>query len=422
PRNPFAPPPPPPVVVAEPEPEPVVEPEPTAIVEPAPVAAPTVVSSEPPAALPPSVFRTQTIEAIEAFVVQSPLLTLEGSSFRVMVKAVGSTGAAGWGEATVSPIGGLEAAANLAATVEKRVAATVKGLPVWDVGAWTKAVEKVGLSAGEPVRRRMQACVDMALHDLLARTLELPLHVWLGARPLAGLRLAYTVAGESPEKTAAAVRAAANDGFDAFKIKLGATPDDELKSVVRAAAEAAPRGSFVWIDAEQRFSSDVAVRLSQSFAELGVQAFEEPLRTGHLSGFRRMVGLNAAPVALDQSVESPAELLEYMKGEAVELPIVNLQSCGGYAHGRLFAAVARAGDLRSLGSGSLESDLGLAHSAQFLTAIGVELPVDLDGVQFVERGLFGVGVVVRDGRLSIPDGPGSGVVVEEDKVRAAAVR
>ncbi|MFD1050624.1 enolase C-terminal domain-like protein, partial [Kibdelosporangium lantanae] len=68
-----------------------------------------------------------------------------------------------------------------------------------------------------------------------------------------------------------------------------------------------------------------------------------------------------------------------------------------------------------------DSDLGLAASLHLFAAFGITTPVDLNGRQFVSS-VYATGATVRvsDGVAEVPTGPGLGVDVDEEMVRALA--
>jgi muconate cycloisomerase len=160
--------------------------------------------------------------------------------------------------------------------------------------------------------------------------------------------------------------------------------------------------------------------MARRLAALGVQVFEQPLKGSRISGFRQLVRLRAVPIAIDESLGTPADLVEYVKAEAVDLPVAKVQRCGGLWWSRQFCAVAEAAGLRLIGSGLCETDLNLAHALHLFSACGIDLPCDLNGRQFVESAYLRETVTVEGGYATVPDRPGVGVEIDEALVRRYA--
>jgi muconate cycloisomerase len=187
--------------------------------------------------------------------------------------------------------------------------------------------------------------------------------------------------------------------------------------IVQAVADAAPKEAFLWIDANQGYPLDGALRQAQRFANMQVRLFEQPLKGAQISGFRRLVALQKVPIALDETLGTPGDLVEYIKADAVDIPVAKVQRCGGLRKSAQFCAVAEAAGLPLIGSGLCETDLGLSHGIQLFSAFGIDLPCDLNGRQFVQSAYLSETVDLKRGRVTVPDRPGCGVTVDEMKVR-----
>jgi muconate cycloisomerase len=338
-----------------------------------------------------------------------------------LVKLVGSNGAAGWGEATPCPTWCYETSESIVSTIRQYLAPAVVGLPAWNIDQVVATMDRViqpGATIGQPLAK---SAVDTALYDMLARSLQVPVYVLLGGKRLEQVPLSYVVSANTADDAAYQTQEGLNLGYTAFKIKVGMHDEALDRRIVRAVHDTAHADAFLWVDANQGYGLDTAIRQAQSFAKLGVRAFEQPLKGSRISAFRRLVRLHKTPIALDETLCSAADLLEYIRQDAVDLPVAKLQRCGGYWHSRQFCAMAEAAGLRLMGSGLCETDLGLAHGIQLFAAFGINLPCDLNGRQFVESAFVRETVTIKDGCVTVPDQPGCGVVVDEEKVRRLSV-
>ncbi len=162
----------------------------------------------------------------------------------------------------------------------------------------------------------------------------------------------------------------------------------------------------LWVDANQGYTPDEALRQAGTLEALGVAVLEQPVPADAISGLQRLVLGCPIPVALDESLRDPAELVELARLGAVGGVILKVQRSGGLYPGRAMVAVAEAARLPLFGSGLCETDVGRVASLHRFAAAGVAVPVDLNGRQFVEcpfaRGLE----IGPAGRARVPDGPG----------------
>jgi len=98
------------------------------------------------------------------------------------------------------------------------------------------------LSTGQPIAK---AALDMAVHDLNARAVGLPLRCYLGGSPdRATVALSHTVTAHDAAAAADEVAAARVAGFRHHNVKVAVVPETDLAVAlaVRAAAGGRPVG------------------------------------------------------------------------------------------------------------------------------------------------------------------------------------
>jgi L-alanine-DL-glutamate epimerase-like enolase superfamily enzyme len=137
------------------------------------------------------------------------------------------------------------------------------------------------------------AAVDVALWDLKARLLDLPLVTLLGR--VHDRVLVYGSAGftsYSVTQLQEQLGGWVADGITRVKMKIGRHPDDDLARV-RAAREAIGPDAHLFVDANGAYSRKQAL----AFAEFGVSWFEEPVSSDDLEGLRLL--RDRAPASMD---------------------------------------------------------------------------------------------------------------------------
>ncbi|MFI6332355.1 mandelate racemase/muconate lactonizing enzyme family protein [Micromonospora chersina] len=372
-----------------------------------------------------------TIEAVDTYAVALPTIRSFGvsggsvavagtPSIRVLVK-VTAGGVTGWGEATPIPAWTYETAESIVTTVDRYLAPAILGRPAWDLDGVTTAFDRAinrGFTIGAPLAK---CAVDVALHDLLGRALGVSVGVLWGQRRRETIQLGWIVSGQTAAEVADAVAEGSGLGYEAFKVKVGLHSEAEDAAVVRAVREAAPDAAL-WVDANQAYTVDGALRMARRLADLDVTAFEQPLPANDVAGQRRLRETSPIPVALDESLRHPSDLATFVKLNAVDVAIAKVQRSGGLTLSRRLCALAEDAGVRLMGSGLTDSDLGLAASLHLFAAYGIDTPVDLNGRQFVTSAYAtGATVEVKDGIARVPTGPGLGVEVDESVVRELAV-
>ncbi|MGW2559183.1 mandelate racemase/muconate lactonizing enzyme family protein [Streptomyces sp. NPDC001514] len=372
------------------------------------------------------------IERVETFAVALPTRRSFGvsggavavagqPSIRILVK-VSADGAYGWGEATPIPAWTYETAESIVTTVDRYLAPAIVGRPAWNLDAVDAAFDRAvnrGLSIGAPLAK---SAVDVALHDLLGRAAGVPLGVLWNQRRTETVELGWIVSGQSPAEVGDSVAEGTEAGYRAFKVKIGLHDEATDAAVVAAVREHAPAAPL-WVDANQAYTADAALRMARRLEPYGLTAFEQPLPANDLAGLRRLREHSPVPVALDESLRHPTDLATFVRLEAVDVAIAKVQRSGGLTLSRRLCALAEDCGVRLMGSGLTDSDLGLAASLHLFAAygIGVGTPVDLNGRQFIDSPYAGATVRVEKGVAYVPDAPGLGVEVDESIVRRLAV-
>ncbi|MFC0029930.1 mandelate racemase/muconate lactonizing enzyme family protein [Micromonospora chaiyaphumensis] len=372
-----------------------------------------------------------TIEAVDTYAVALPTVRSFGvsggsvavagtPSIRVLVK-VTAGGVTGWGEATPIPAWTYETAESIVTTIDRYLAPAILGRPAWDLDGVTTAFDRAinrGFTIGSPLAK---SAVDVALHDLLGRALGVPVGMLWGQRRRDTIELGWIVAGQTAGEVADAVAEGSALGYRAFKVKVGLHSEAEDATVVRAVREAAPDAAL-WVDANQGYTVDGALRMARRLADYDVTAFEQPLPANDVAGQRRLRETSPIPVALDESLRHPSDLATFVKLNAVDVAIAKVQRSGGLTLSRRLCALAEDSGVRLMGSGLTDSDLGLAASLHLFAAYGIDTPVDLNGRQFLTSSYAtGATVEIKDGVARVPTGPGLGVDVDESVVRELAV-
>jgi muconate cycloisomerase len=328
---------------------------------------------------------------------------------RAFVRVADVSGAEGWGEASPSPLWSDETQETVISTVRSYLAPAVCGHDPADIAGLHAAMDDViapGLTNGQPIAK---SAVDMAVHDLLARRLGVPLASLFGRARVARLPLSWVVSAASAEEAARQAEEGTAAGYRGFKVKLGLTPDRDVE--IMRAVRAVDGQAYLWGDANQAYDAATALRLGRRLADLGTAVFEQPVPARDIDGLRRLRADGSVPIAVDESVFSAANLLHLLRHEAIDVFVAKVSKLGGLWHARRCLELAESAGIPVLGSGLTESGLGAAASASLYGGFALAGPADLNGPQFLAAAPETPAWRVEDGALVLPDSPGIGLTV-----------
>lgn len=220
----------------------------------------------------------------------------------------------------------------VATFVEDVLEGTVVGCDAMAVpGAWQAMVRAIRESGRPGVASSAIAAIDIALWDLKARLLGLPLVTLLG--PVREGVPVYGSGGFTSYSVAQLQQQLglwAEQGLSMVKMKVGRQPQDDPKRV-RAAREAIGTGVELFVDANGAYDRKQASALAEKFAECRVTWYEEPVSSDDLEG----LGLlrYRAPAGMEISAgEYGYDLLYFrrmLEAGAVDVLQADARRCAG---------------------------------------------------------------------------------------------
>lgn len=327
---------------------------------------------------------------------------------RMLVRIDTDEGITGWGE-TLVLMQSFEATKSV---IEHVIAPELVGRGVTDLQDF---VESFYFPYAK-VRPYLGA-VEMALWDALGKRLDAPVHQLLGGKTRAEIPIAHCLGIMGPEESRPYVRRAYEAGFRTLKTKAGPDPAEDVERLLAMHEEVDGDMEFR-IDPNQGWSTEDAVRVAAKLEDAGVylQYLEQPVRIDSYGTYRTLRQRLRTPIAVNEDAYFPRNLSQLVKHDAIDVGVLDMIPAGGIIAVREQAAVAsKAGISLSFHSGF---DLGI-KTAAMLQTVAATPAINLapDSVYYAwEDFLLDPPLDASSGSIRVPDGPGLGVVVDEDQV------
>lgn len=351
-----------------------------------------------------------TIAAIRSHRISAPLHTPFVTSLRrattaesLLVEVIDADGRSGFGEAPqVWAVTGASIAGSQAC-VEEMIAARLVGRDADDLLANCRLVARAVVS-----NESAKAALDVALHDLAARRLGVPLVRLLGGSALT-VPTDVTLSAGEPESLAAAAKERLAEGFTVLKLKVGTDAAGDLARI-RAVCEAAGQAA-VRLDANQGWTARESVRIiNQISAEgLPVELVEQPVNRADLDGLAYVTQRVDIPIMADESVFGVRDLTEVIRRRAADLVNVKLAKCGGLSIARTLLELAHAHDMGTCVGSMMESSVGVGAAASLAAAQSTTIVSDLDAAWWLATSPVSGGPAYSAGALELSARPGLGV-------------
>ncbi len=368
-----------------------------------------------------------TIESIETFAVHYPTVMrfkfFEGplaSSGRpaILIKITADNGVVGWGESVPIPRWGGETWEGTQLVLERYFAPLLSGRNPFDIEALHAEMDREMANAFSTAVPMAKAGLDIALHDLMGKLAgENIAQLWGRSLP-ERLLLSWTLNPRTLDDIEPLIAQGRARGYEHFNVKVA--PDLEFdQALCSIVKERVPEG-FLWADANGGYDVDTALEVAPKLAALGVPVLEQPVRPNCIPALQQLKQQGALPIILDEGVVSPRDLETFIALECLDGVAMKPARCGGLLSARAQIELLEKHNLLFLGSGLTDPDVSLAASLVLYGAYGLSYPAALNGPQFLGDSVLKTPFEVADGYVQIPQGPGLGIEVDEEKVRALA--
>jgi len=272
-------------------------------------------------------------------------------------------------------------------------------------GIWHKMFWTVHYAGRGGAMSFAMATIDIALWDLKAKRLNLPLWRLLGGFDPAvpcyagGVDLDYPL-----EQLLKQTDDNLAKGFRAIKMKVGRPRLSE--DVSRISAMRAHLGADfpLMVDANMRWSVDEAIRAARAFSAFQLVWLEEPTIPDDIAGHARIVREGGLSIATGENFHTLHEFQNFIRAGAVTFPEPDVSTCGGVTPFMKIAHIAEAANLPVTSHGMHDVTVHLLASAPNRSYLEVH-GFGLD--RFIAHPL-----VITDGNAIAPERPGHGVTFD----------
>ena len=267
-----------------------------------------------------------------------------------------------------------------------------------------------------------RSAIDLAIHDLLGKALNVPVFQLLGGKCRDRVQVALEIGGGPPGAMATTCARFVEQGVRAFKPKIGGHPDRDVERL-KAIRDAVGRGVTIRADANQGYTPKEAIRLCRlaDKFDVGLELLEQPVHYLDLHGMAEVRDAVDTLIEADESCYGIKDAINIIRAGAADVLNIKIEKVGGLYNAKKVAALAEAAGLgcvigTAFGTGI--TDAAKLHLAASTMAI-------MDAVEFTEIYLHDnllsaphdqeLRLPLHDGCIPVPQGPGFGVVFDEEK-------
>lgn len=336
----------------------------------------------------------------------------------VFLRLESADGHVGWGATNTVPNWSYETVESVVGTLQQYLCPLAVNRTPFELNTIKKLMDQTitpAVSNGAPFAK---SALEIALLDLAGQISGQPLHQLLGGRVHDTVELCFALSIDEP--AAMAEEARKFPSCKCFKVKVAGDADMDLKRM-RAISAARPDAQL-WMDANQSYMPIALERFLRSLAEFPMaRCVEQPVRSEDWFGLKRAREKSAYPIAIDEGCFSSFDVARMSRLDAADLVVLKVPKSGGVTNCLKSAIVAEAHGLGLLGSGLTDAGISFMAAIHLYATLDLLLPAELNGPQFLADMMVD-GIEMQGVTVKVPDKPGLGITVPEEKVRAARIK
>jgi len=262
-----------------------------------------------------------------------------------------------------------------------------------------------------PAAPAARAAVDMALYDLMAKHLEMPLAELLG-RVHRSLPTSITIGIKSIKESLEDAQEYLRRGFRILKVKIGNSIEEDLERLHRL-RENVGQQMAIRVDINQGYSVEEFTQFIQKTQSLSLEFIEQPLKAPDTESMRQFPVAVRAKTAADESLLNARDALRYTyPPRPFGIYNVKLMKCGGIFSALRIAVIAECAGIDLMWGCNDESIVAISAALHAALSSPATRYLDLDGSLDLARDLVEGGFVLEGGELRVTDKPGLGVTLK----------
>jgi len=363
------------------------------------------------------------IKLVEPIAMSIPLLKpikMAGVELRsadnVLVRIETEDGVVGWGEAASAPSMTGETVESMMAAV-RYLEPYVKSAALEDVREILRRMDRALYG-----NHAAKSAIEIGLHDALGKAQGKPIFDLLGGQRRQRVPMLRMIASSDIDTDVAEAKRSKQEGYVAFKVKVGTGDPLVDAQRTRRVCEAIRNDVLISADANQGWRVDEAVRFVQALEGAGLDFFEQPVMGDDLEGMARVAAASSIAIGCDEGVHSLEDLRRHHELRAASGASLKTIKLGGVRAVCEAAALCEELGMKiNLAGKMAESGIATAAVLHLAAAVpSLEWGVSPTSPYLTEDVLTRP-LEFSAGHAVVPNGPGLGVEVDEKRVRRFTV-
>jgi L-alanine-DL-glutamate epimerase-like enolase superfamily enzyme len=331
-------------------------------------------------------FRPYTLELKHVFTIA----TSSRTTTPVMLTEVEYDGIIGYGEGSMPPYLGETQETATAFLSKVNLAQFENPFELEKILNYVDTIEIKNLAA--------KASVDIAMHDLIGKLLNQPWYNIWGFDKTKTPVTSFTIGIDKPEVVRQKVKEA--EEYKILKVKLGRETDKEMIETIRSVTD-----KPITVDVNQGWKDkNIALEMIHWLKERNILFIEQPMAKENIDDNAWLTEHSPLPTIGDESVQ---RLPDVIRAKGVYSGInIKLMKSTGMREAYKMMLLARSFGMKVMLGCMTETSCAISAASHLSPMVDW---ADLDGALLIGNDIFS-GTKILDGRVTLSDQPGIGVV------------
>lgn len=360
------------------------------------------------------------IEEIRCWLVDIPTIrphklsmTTMGNQTLMLVRVRCKQGIIGWGEGTT--IGGLsygvESPESMKITLERYIAPLLVGKPLTGVSALHDVL------ASLRGNNFAKSAIETAFLDAFGKWVNQPISTLLGGAKHHALPALWTLASGDTQKDIEEGQRLLDCGrHRAFKLKIGSkAADADVQHAVQI-KHALGEKVHVHVDVNQGWTLAQALWAIPRLQEAGITLIEQPIALTETSQLVDLSTRFTTTILADEAVTDATQGMALIRQGFTGAFALKIAKAGGPYQALKLAHVAQAAGVSLYGGTMLEGTIGTVAALHAWSTLTLEWGTEMFGPLLLKDDVVTQPLVYQSGCVTLPQGPGLGIEVDEDKL------
>ncbi|MBQ3719878.1 MAG: hypothetical protein IJM92_04540 [Fibrobacter sp.] len=335
------------------------------------------------------------------------------ASDQIYIEIKTDEGITGWGEG--NPWAGFsgDIAESVVCVLQKLVAPALIGKDPTNINAIHQELN--GLIAGN---KMVKAAIDMACYDILGKALGAPVHKILGGKKYDSIKCFWSIGGSTPAESAAEVLSVKEKGYWGCMIKIGTDYKNDIARTLAVRDAVGPDFPLI-ADANQGWDYDTALRYGRGVKDADLLFYEQPVKAWDVASLAKLRRNLSMPISADEGVSTIQEAMTLVKSEACDVFSIKPSKQGGIMPTKQICEYATENGILLFFNSMIEGGVTQAASLNIAATCDIMMTTGHSYFSTLRHkdDVTDFGTLVKNGITAIPEQPGLGVTVFEDKVK-----